>query len=149
MFGIIQTITSPFKGIINGIISGINILISGLNRIKITIPTWSPINPGATLSFNIPKMNYFKDGAALYEETVGVMAEYPGARTNPEIVSPKNLMYSTMRQAIKDSDNEGKDVHLRAETTLKVNGKTMARETIEDFNDEAIRRGFKPILQKG
>lgn len=94
-------------------------------------------------------MNYFKDGATLYEETVGVMAEYPGARTNPEIVTPEKLMYSTMRKAIKDSEGNEKKVNLHAETTLKVNGKTMARETIEDYNNEAIRRGYKPILQKG
>lgn len=38
-------------------------------------------------------------GGVLTEPTTILAGEYPGARANPEIVTPKNLMYDTFREA--------------------------------------------------
>lgn len=44
-------------------------------------------------------MGVYAEGGVLTSPTVGLMAEYPGASTNPEIVTPQSLMLETMQEA--------------------------------------------------
>jgi phage-related protein len=47
---------SYIKSVLNLIISGFNVLISGLNKIRITVPDWSPIGAGRSWGVNIGKI---------------------------------------------------------------------------------------------
>ena len=48
-----------------------------------------------------------------------------------------------------DIFNKNNNFDISGEAILKVNGKEMARQVIFDFNEEAKRLGYKPILQRG
>lgn len=55
-------------GVINGLISGVNLIIDGLNKIKINIPEWVPLFGGKTFGFNlghIGKIAYLAQGGIL------------------------------------------------------------------------------------
>ena len=52
----------------------------------------------------------------------------------------ENAVYS----AIQKAENL---FRLTINNELKLNTKTIAKEIIDDLNDEARRRGYKPILQ--
>ena len=66
----------------------------------------------------------YATGGVLTEPTVGLMAEYIGAKTNPEIVTPQSIMYDTVGKAIKDNlpnNNSGVIVN----SVLKLDGQTI------------------------
>lgn len=51
----------------------------------------------------VPALTALASGGVLTEPTAALVGEYPGARRNPEIVTPQNLMYDTFRDA-QDTD---------------------------------------------
>lgn len=107
--GIINNILGGIEGMANGVVKGINTVINAMNKLKFNIPDWVPELGGKTFGFNIPNVNMvslprLKTGSVLYEETAFIGGEYSGARSNPEIVSPVNLIYETQKRAIEDSN---------------------------------------------
>lgn len=52
-----------------------------------------------SIAFTTTDVPKFANGGVLTKPTFGLMGEYPGASNNPEIVTPKRLMESTMEQA--------------------------------------------------
>ncbi len=107
--GIINNILGGIESMANGVVKGINTVINAMNKLKFNIPDWVPELGGKTFGFNIPNVNMvslprLKTGSVLYEETAFIGGEYSGARSNPEIVSPVNLIYETQKRAIEDSN---------------------------------------------
>lgn len=51
----------------------------------------------------LPALAALASGGVLTEPTAALVGEYPGAKRNPEIVTPQNLMYDTFREA-QDTD---------------------------------------------
>lgn len=90
----------------------------------------------------------FANGGVLTKPTYGLMAEYPGASTNPEIISPQNIMYDTMLDAFGtilpslQSQNQNGDV------ILNVNGKELARATFQDYKNEEKRLGSSTAIRR-
>lgn len=87
VLGMVEGVVNKFIGMINGCISVIN-NIPGVNISRLN-----------TLS--IPRL---AKGGVLYDDTIVRAGEYSGASSNPEIVSPQNIMYDTMRRALEDTD---------------------------------------------
>ena len=81
----------------NGIVRGINKVIDVLNNLQVHIPDWIPLFGGKDIGFHINHMGTVSlprlaKGGVLYEERAFVGGEYSGARTNPEIVTPQNII---------------------------------------------------------
>lgn len=149
---VINSILGGIEGMANGVVSGVNLVIRTLNRLKFTVPDWVPGMGGKTFGFNLNEISRVSiprlaKGGVLYEDTIIQAGEYSNARANPEIVTPQNIMYDTMIKALKENNNTGNNETINFENKLVVNGKVFAREIIEDLNSEAVRRGYKPILQ--
>lgn len=157
--GIWDGIKGIITGAINGIIYGINKFIKGLekalnfvidliNSIEITNPftgeeIWSPhLN---RMTFNeIPKL---ARGGIVDEATTFIAGEHGKEAIVPlenntgwldEIAS---RLYIMMNESSKlGSDN------ITIEVPVNLNSKEVARGTLKDLNIEAIRSGYKPIL---
>lgn len=90
----------------------------------------------------------FATGGVLTKPTYGLMAEYSGASTNPEIISPQNIMYDTMLDAFGtilpslQSQNQNGDI------ILNINGKELARATFSDYKAEEQRINNSPIIRR-
>ena len=110
--GIIKGAINSCIGFINGWITAIqgavSSIVRGINSIylNVKIPDWIPAIGGKkyTLGFNlqvpqIPKIPYLEDGGVLSSETMAILAEYPGAYNNPEIVTPQNILRDTVVSA--------------------------------------------------
>lgn len=106
VFGnIVSGIANIFKAPINAMIDGINVFIRGINRIK--IPSWVPGIGGA--GFSIGQLPRLANGAVLTHQTAAVMAEYPNARTNPELVTPESKFKEILSEelaSLKGGSNE-------------------------------------------
>ena len=116
--GVINSILGGIEGMANGVINGINWVTKALNNLSFDVPDWVPGLGGKKFGFNIPQLSRVSiprlaKGAVLKVPTVAEMAEYPGARANPEIVTPQNIMEETFDRVLsryQDSNsnsNEG------------------------------------------
>ena len=111
--GVINSILGGIEGMANGVINGINWVTRALNNLSFDVPDWVPGLGGKKFGFNIPQLSRVSiprlaKGAVLKVPTVAEMAEYPGARQNPEIVTPQNIMEETFDRVLaryQDNDN--------------------------------------------
>ena len=64
-----------------------------------------------------------------------------GARSNPEIVTPQNIMYDTMRRVIEDTEfynsNNGQPIYL----TVNVGNKKLGQMLLDDLRDMTRQTG--------
>lgn len=139
--GIKEGILSGLKSIVNAIISGINKVISipfnGLNSALRTIKNADimGMRPFAWIStVQIPQIPRLAKGGVLYDETLVMAGEYSGAKTNPEIVTPQNIMYDTMRRALLDADI-GNDNDAPINLTVYVGNTKLGQILLDNLRD--------------
>lgn len=159
-----KTMLSFFKGIIETVKSLWSKLWSGLKLPKIKMPhitvtyDYDGFKAEAAKLVGLPGwpkfgVNWYKKGGAFGSASIIGVGEYAGAKSNPEIVSPQSMIYETVKRANQDAETSNSSRKasevINFTNELKVNGKTFAREIIQDLNNEAKRLGYKPILQKG
>lgn len=139
--GIKDGILSGLKSIVNAIISGINKVISipfnGLNSALRTIKNADimGMRPFSWIStVQIPQIPRLAKGGVLYDETLVMAGEYSGAKTNPEIVTPQNIMYDTMRRALLDADI-GNDNDAPINLTVYVGNTKLGQILLDNLRD--------------
>ena len=155
--GIINAILGGIEGMANGVVDGINTVIRAMNKLKFDIPDWVPGMGGKTFGFNIGTIGNVSlprlaKGGVLYDTTIAMMGEYSGAKSNPEIVSPQDIMYETTRRAFEDAmfssnNGNGQDIYL----TLKVGDEEMAQVVIDKLGNivRNTGRGLEAVLEGG
>lgn len=145
--GIKEGILASLKGVINGLISGINKVIKipfdginkALNKIR-EIELFGKRPFGGLPTISVPQIPKLAKGNVAYNETLAIFGEYSGARNNPEITTPKNIMYETMLKALADSNSNngnGAPIYL----TVKVGNKILGQILIDDLKDKRRRTG--------
>lgn len=129
--GITEGIVSAFKKVVNTIIAGINKVVAlpfkGINTAlkKVRDISFLGIEPfkGLIKLIDIPQIPSLETGGVLDKETIVRVAEYSNAKANPEIVSPRDMMKETMKEAIEESgmNNQSQqvDVNITGELTAK------------------------------
>ena len=85
MKDIITRVVGSIKGAINSIIDTINAVLEGFNKIKIEIPSWSPVMGGKTLGFNVPLIPRLAKGGIVTGPTLAMLGE-----SGSEAVIPLN-----------------------------------------------------------
>lgn len=133
---------SVFESAINGIIDGINFLISCLNKIHIDIPDWVPVIGGKSFGFNIPPVSKvalprLAEGAVIppNREFLAVLGDQ---KSGTNIETPLSTMVQAFRQAMNESGGG------RSQTIiLQLNGREFARAVYKANNDETQRVGMK------
>lgn len=145
--GIKDGILNGLKTVINAIIKGINKVIAipfnGLNtalkKIRdVSIFDFKPFSWISTLS--VPQIPQLAKGGVLYDESIVKVAEYSGAGSNPEIVTPQNIMYETMRRAVSDSDirnDSDKPIYL----TVNVGNTKLGQILLDNLRDMKRQTG--------
>lgn len=108
MVAIVKGVVNSVIGMVNGMLtameSGLNYIIDKINSLSFEVPEWVPGIGGQTWGFDIPNVTFpkipkLKDGGILTRPTPVLAGEYPGARSNPEIVTPQKLLYETSIKA--------------------------------------------------
>lgn len=129
--GITDGIVSAFKKVVNTIIAGINKVVAlpfkGINTAlkKVRDISFLGIEPfkGLIKLIDIPQIPSLETGGVLDKETIVRVAEYSNAKANPEIVSPRDMMKETMKEAIEETRESNPaqqvDVNITGELTAK------------------------------
>lgn len=144
--GIKEGILSGLKSIVNAIIIGINKVISipfnGLNAVLRKIKDaeilgLKPFNWIGTI--NVPQIPRLAKGGVLTEATTVLAGEYSGAKTNPEIVTPQNIMRDTFEDVLSNysGNNNDRPIYL----TVNVGDKKLGQILLDDLRDKKRRTG--------
>lgn len=144
--GIKEGILSGLKSIVNAIIYGINKVIripfTGLNTVlrnirNAEIMGLRPFSWIGTIS--VPQIPRLAKGGVLTEATTVLAGEYSGARTNPEIVTPQNIMRDTFEDVLSNysGNNNDRPIYL----TVNVGNQKLGQILLEDLRDRTRRTG--------
>lgn len=135
---VINLILSGIESFVNGTIKGINKLLSGISDVANAAGSLIGLDP-INLQINTISLPRLAKGGVLTQATPLIAGEYLGARTNPEIVTPQNIMYDTMRKAIEDTEfhNSNSQQHL----SIYYMGKEIFDDTIDYINEKSRRIG--------
>ena len=104
-----------------------------------------------------PALAALATGGVLTEPTAALVGEYPGAKRNPEIVTPQNLMYNTFRDAQDDTDvinaivSVGQQIvqAIRSQdNSISIDGRQLVRQTYDQFKRYETQRG-ESLVQRG
>lgn len=129
--GIKDGIFNAFKSVVNTLIAGINKVVAipfkGINTAlkKVRDISFLGIEPfkGLIKLIDIPQIPSLETGGVLDQETIVRVAEYSNAKSNPEIVSPRDMMKETMKEAIEETRESNPaqqvDVNITGELTAK------------------------------
>ena len=142
---VINSILGGIEGFVNGTIKGINKLLSGISSVANAVGSLIGLNP---ISLQISKISLprLAKGGVLTEATTVLAGEYSGAKTNPEIVTPQNIMRDTFEDVLSDFNNgNGQPVHI----TIQYLGKEIFDDTIDYINSKTRRTGKNTIVMVG
>lgn len=146
--GIVDGIVNAFKAIVNAIITGINKVVAipfnAINGIlrgihDINILGVQPFGWLGTIA--VPQIPKLATGTVAYAPMVAEIGEYAGARTNPEIVAPSDMI----RQIVREEAG-GKEVVIENLTVIsKIGEDTLRRQVIKNVRLEEQAIG-KPLF---
>lgn len=142
-----NAISGAVKLGINGVISLIERtinsairLINGGIRLINLIPG---VYVGSINTLSLPRL---AKGGVLTEATTVIAGEYSGAKTNPEIVTPQNIMRDTFEDVLSDfNSSSGQPIHV----TIQYLGKEIFDDTIDYINSKTRRTGKNTIVTVG
>ena len=130
-----------FEAAINGIIDGINFLISCLNKIHIDIPDWVPVIGGKSFGFNIPPVSKvalprLAEGAVIppNREFMAVLGDQ---KSGTNIETPLETMVQAFKHAMNESGGRSQTI------ILQLNGREFARAVYKANNEETQRVGVR------
>ena len=144
--GIKEGILSGLKSIVNAIIYGINKVIripfTGLNTVlrnirNAEIMGLRPFSWIGTIS--VPQIPRLAKGGVLTEATTVLAGEYSGAKTNPEIVTPQNIMRDTFEDVLSNysGNNNDRPIYL----TVNVGNQKLGQILLDNLRDKKRRTG--------
>lgn len=137
--GVINSILSGIESMANGIVWGVNKVIDVLNNINVHIPDWIPIFGGKDIGFHINQMSTVSlprlaKGNVAWKETIGIFGEYSGAQNDPEITSPRSIMYETFVKALRENSGSNNSP-ISFNITAIVGNKKIGQIAIEDIRE--------------
>lgn len=137
---VINLILGGIESFVNGTIKGINKLLGGISSVANAVGSLIGLDP-INLQISTISLPRLAKGGVLTQPTTVLAGEYAGARSNPEIVTPQNIMYDTMRRAIEDTEfhnsNNGQTINL----TVRVGDKKLGDILLDELGDRKRRTG--------
>lgn len=155
--GVFESLWGIVKLPLNLIITGINALIGGLNKINIDVPKWVGKIPGipdniSSFGFNIPTIPKLAKGGLAYGPTLAMVGDNKGASLDPEVVAPLSKLegminnggdnrevVSAIHELIRTVKTTGGDV------ILQVSNTELGRAAAKGINEIQRRTGVSPL----
>lgn len=152
--GIKDGIFNAFRSVVNTLIAGINKVVSiPFNAINGALKTVRDISflgiepfKGLIKLVNVPQIPSLETGGVLDKETIVRVAEYSNARSNPEIVSPRDMMKETMKEALEESNmnNASQKVDVNITGKLTADGDDLVYVYDKNKKDKGYDGGKNP-----
>lgn len=141
--GIWNSIVIIAESAINAVIKGLNWLISKINTIKFTVPSWVPGVGGKSIGGHISSLSEVRlprlaTGAVIppNKEFLAVLGDQ---KSGTNIETPLATMVDAFKQAMAESGGGTTTV------VIQLDGKEIARSTVKNINN-MTRAAGKPVL---
>lgn len=141
--GIWNSIVIIAESAINAVIKGLNWLISKINTIKFTVPSWVPGVGGKSIGGHISSLSEVRlprlaTGAVIppNKEFLAVLGDQ---KSGTNIETPLATMVEAFKQAMAESGGGATTV------VIQLDGKEIARSTVKNINN-MTRAAGKPVL---
>ena len=132
--GVFNSLWSIVKYPLNMIISGLNTLIRGANRIKFDVPSWVPGIGGKQFGFNIPQIPKLAKGTILNSPGYGVPVA--GGRALAGEAGREAYLPLSDTQLLEELGSTiGKYITINANITNSMNGRIISRQLQKIQND--------------
>ena len=140
--GIWNSIVIIAESAINAVIKGLNWLISKINTIKFTVPSWVPGVGGKSIGGHLSSLSEVKlprlaTGAVIppNKEFLAVLGDQ---KSGTNIETPLATMVDAFKQAMAESGGT-------TTVVIQLDGKEIARSTVKNINN-MTRAAGKPVL---
>lgn len=135
---VINSILGGIESFVNGVIRGINWVLGGISKVANAVGSLIGLDP-INLQLSTISLPRLAKGAVLRVPTIAEMAEYPGASTNPEIVTPQNIMEETFDRVLSryQDRNNSQPIYL----TVNVGNRKLGQILLDDLKDKKRRSG--------
>lgn len=141
--GIWNSIVIIAESAVNAIIKGLNWLISKINTIKFTVPSWVPVVGGKSVGRHLSPLSEvhlprLATGAVIppNKEFLAVLGDQ---KSGTNIETPLATMVDAFKQAMAESGANATTV------VIQLDGKEIARSTVKNINN-MTRAAGKPVL---
>ena len=156
--GIFSTLYSIVKSPLNYIIDAINVVINGLNKIKITVPEWIPGLGGKSYGVNISTIPHLATGGLINAPTLAMLGE----NNKKEVVIPlentdflnalSSAIGTVVINGIQTLYNMNKNDNLQnlsqnQEIVINIDGMKFARVILPYVQKEQQRIGLTSIIK--
>ena len=137
IIGILNTIARAFVEVVNWIVRAIN-------KIHVEIPSWVPFVGGKSIGFNLREVQYtgiqyMANGGVVASPTLAMIGEYAGASSNPEIVTPQNILRETIDAS---NSNMVSALYQMCQEVIKaIDGVDMSVSIGDDVIAQSTKRG--------
>lgn len=141
--GIWNSIVIIAESAVNAIIKGLNWLISKINTIKFTVPSWVPVVGGKSIGGHLSSLSEvhlprLATGAVIppNKEFLAVLGDQ---KSGTNIETPLSTMVDAFKQAMAESGG------VTTTVVVQLDGKEIARSTVKNINN-MTRAAGKPVL---
>ena len=154
--GMVNAAISALEGLLNSAVRTINNLLGMIKNTGFGEFLQDKLNMSLSISsVSLPRIPVpqFANGAIISQPTLGLMGEYAGAYSNPEIVAPQSLMLETFMAAVEpliasirqfiENTQAGQIINIHLDASLSA----FARYIQPYLDDEAKRRGVKLVIE--
>ena len=141
---IINKILGGIESFVNGTIRGINKLLSGISKVANAVGSLIGLSP-INLQIRTISLPRLAKGGVLTEATTVLAGEYSGAKTNPEIVTPQNIMRETFEDVLSGYKVDNEQSGLR-KIEIRFGSSKVAYE-IADLLNQAKRRNGTALIE--
>ena len=141
--GIWNSIVIIAESAINAVIKGLNWLISKINTIKFTVPSWVPGVGGKSIGGHLSSLSEVKlprlAAGAVIPPNKEFLAVLGDQKSGTNIETPLATMVDAFKQAMAESGGGATTV------VIQLDGKEIARSTVKNINN-MTRAAGKPVL---
>lgn len=142
--GIAKAPINMIIGLINGMISAINVAIIGINQLSWEVPSWVPIIGGETWGFDIPqlgKVPYLAKGGIVDSATLAVIGEAGKEAVMPLENNTGWIRNLALQIANYSPQNSGQYNDRPIEIILKIGDTTLGRFAADGINKLSKQKG--------
>lgn len=140
---VINSILKGIESFVNGVIKGVNFVLKGISKVANAVGSLIGLSP-INLQLSTISLPRLAKGNVAYSETVAVFGEYSGARNNPEITTPQNVMRETFIDALSDyqySNSSSQPIRVQ----IYWGTKNVVDEIIDGINEKTRQTGKAQI----
>lgn len=134
------------KGIINAVISAVNVVIDAINSISLDVPDWVPGIGGQTIGFNLDNIPYLAKGGIVTEPTLAMIGEGSQDEAVMPIDTMREMIAQTVAEVLAEYNLQNEQPEQDLYLTLQIGDNTIIDTVVKAINRKTRNNGKEVIL---